>query len=100
MPENPTVDELVADLRVLRERGLVRLRHTDLAHLRLVAVRFGTVRFGTVRFDAGGSGHQQVEELLRAAVENRRGGELGAAAVATFGLDRGARDRPAQDRDR
>jgi len=29
----PTLDEIVADLRTLRERGLVRIRHTDLDDL-------------------------------------------------------------------
>jgi O-acetyl-ADP-ribose deacetylase (regulator of RNase III) len=95
MPEPLTVDELVADLRVLRERGLVRLRHTDLANLRRLAA------------SAPGQdekrhadGHQAVESVLRAAVGNLGGGQLGAAAEATFGLDRGARDRPAPDRRR
>jgi O-acetyl-ADP-ribose deacetylase (regulator of RNase III) len=89
MPELPAVDELVADLRVLRERGLVRIRHTDLANLRGLAARTGTP-----------AAPQAIENLLRTAVENLGGGELGAAAAATFGLDRGARDRPAQDRRR
>jgi O-acetyl-ADP-ribose deacetylase (regulator of RNase III) len=38
--------------------------------------------------------------MLRAAVENLGGGSLGGAASATFGLGRGERDRPAQDRRR
>jgi hypothetical protein len=41
-----------------------------------------------------------VEVLLRAAVENLGEGSLAAAAAHTFGLNRGARDRPAQDRRR
>jgi hypothetical protein len=100
MPETPTVDELVADLRVLRERGLVRLRHTDLANMRRIAER--TRPPPLVAGAAGGAagGHHAVEGMLRAAVENLGGGELGAAAAATFGLERGARDRPAQDRRR
>jgi hypothetical protein len=94
MPEGeavPTVEELVADLRVLRERGLVRLRHTDLAHLSRAAGHSA----GAV---AGGP--DAVEVLVRAAVDNLGGGSLGDAATATFGLGRGARDRPASDRRR
>jgi O-acetyl-ADP-ribose deacetylase (regulator of RNase III) len=91
-PDVPTVDEIVADLRVLRERGLVRLRHTDLDDLRRAASHTGAVTA------TGGSG--AVEAVVRAAVDNLGGGSLGAAATATFGLARGARDMPAQDRRR
>jgi hypothetical protein len=89
----PAIEELVADLRVLRERGLVRLRHTDLADLGRAARRAAPEAAL-----AGGPG--AAEELLRAAVDNLGGGPLGEAATATFGLGRGARDRPAQDRRR
>ena len=82
-PAEPTVPALVADLRVLRERGLTRLRHTDLPSLRLLASRIG---------DRG------IEELLREAVENLGDSDLGKAALATFGLDRNKRDKPAFDR--
>jgi hypothetical protein len=82
-PAEPTVPALVADLRVLRERGLTRLRHTDLPSLRLLASRIG---------DPG------IEELLREAVENLGDSDLGKAAVVTFGLDRNKRDKPAFDR--
>jgi len=37
----PTLDEIVADLRTLRERGLVRIRHTDLDDLMRAASRTG-----------------------------------------------------------
>ena len=89
----PALDQVIADLRVLRERGLVRLRHTDLPALRQIAAMSGVVRAA-----AGGPG--AVEALLRAAVDNLGGGELGASATATFGLGRGMRDRPAQIRRR
>lgn len=89
-PAEPAVDELVADLRALRERGLVRLRHTDLPVLRSVAGQISD----------SPAGQLTVEAVLRAAVESMGGGELAAAASATFGLDRGARDRPASDRRR
>jgi O-acetyl-ADP-ribose deacetylase (regulator of RNase III) len=81
----PTLEEIIADLRLLRERGLVRIRHTDLAVLRTAV-------------DAAGQGG--VEALLRLAVENLGEGSLGTAAMHTFGLNRGARDRAAQDRRR
>lgn len=92
-PELPTVAELVADLRVLRERGLVRLRHSDLGALRRAADH------ATVAASAS-TGSGAVEALLRAAVENLGGGSLGPAAACTFGLGRGARDRAAADRRR
>ena len=79
-PDEPTVEQIIADLRVLRERGLVRLRHTDLGDLRKAAARAGLT--------ATAGGHQAVEALLRAAVQNLGSGQLGSAAMATFGLDR------------
>jgi len=42
----PAVDDIVADLRVLRERGLVMIRHTELPALRLAAAR--AVAVGTL----------------------------------------------------
>jgi O-acetyl-ADP-ribose deacetylase (regulator of RNase III) len=89
----PTVEDLIDDLRVLRERGLVRLRHADLPHLRGAAA-------GSSVAAAAAGGPGAVEALLRVAVDNIGGGSLGAAATATFGLGRGAKDRPAQDRRR
>src|SRR5215469_3032118 len=38
-PGVPALEEIVADLRVLRERGLVRIRHSDLPALRYAAER-------------------------------------------------------------
>lgn len=92
-PDDPTADEIIRELRLLRRRGLVRLRHTDLAALVRLAALSGVVA-------AAGGGPGAIEALLRAAVENLGGGDLGAAAAATFGLARGARDRSAQDRRR
>jgi O-acetyl-ADP-ribose deacetylase (regulator of RNase III) len=89
----PTLDELVADLRILRERGLVRLRHSDLNDLGRAAMHTGVVA-------AAGGGPSAVEAVVRAAVDNLGGGSLGASAMATFGLARGARDMPAADRRR
>jgi len=99
LPADPVPDDLipleniVADLRLLRERGIVRIRHTELAALRLAADRAAVV-------PAGDTGPRAIEALLQAAVANLEGSSLGIAAKRTFGLTRGARDRPAQDRRR
>jgi O-acetyl-ADP-ribose deacetylase (regulator of RNase III) len=92
-PDVPALDEIVAELRILRERGLVRLRHTDLKDLGRAAART------SLTATAAGS-HSAVEAMLRTAVENLGGGSLGGAASATFGLGRGERDMAAQDRRR
>ena len=92
-PDVPALDEVVADLRILRERGLVRLRHTDLKVCRGQPAAPGWPT-------AAGGGPGAVEAMLRTAVENLGGGTLGGAASATFGLGRGERDMAAQDRRR
>ena len=92
-PDTITVADIVADLRLLRERGLVRIRHTELATLR-IAMSLAAI------IPADAQGPRGVEALLRAAVENLGGGQLAAAAEHTFGLRRGDRDRPAQERRR
>ena len=88
-----SLEVIVADLRILRERGLVRIRHTDLAALRLAADRVPLP-------PPGEPDPRPVEALLRAAVRNLGEGPLASAAEHSFGLNRGARDRPAQDRRR
>ena len=93
-PELPPVADVVADLRLLRERGLVRIRHTELATLRRAALLAPAILMEGTE----GTGPRAIEALLRAAVANLGGGHLGAAAEHTFGLNRGGRDRPAQDR--
>ena len=93
-PEPPSVADVVADLRLLRERGLVRIRHTELAALRH-AVALAPASPAEVTET---SGTRPIEALLRAAVANLGGGQLGTAAEHTFGLNRGGRDRPAADR--
>jgi O-acetyl-ADP-ribose deacetylase (regulator of RNase III) len=92
-PDPITVADIVADLRLLRERGLVRIRHTELSALRM-AVSLTDI------IPPEALGPRAVEALLRAAVGNLGGGQLSAAAEHTFGLHRGDRDRPAQDRRR
>jgi hypothetical protein len=86
--------DIVADLRLLRERGLVRIRHAELTALR----RAVSLSPGALAEGQDGSGPRAIEALLRAAVANLGGGQLAAAAEHTFGLNRGGRDRPAQDR--
>lgn len=91
IPDDPVpMENIVADLRLLRERGLVRIRHTELAALRRAAGDLAP----------GESGPRAIEALVRAAVANLGGSQLGAAAAHTFGLNPGGRDRPAQDRRR
>jgi O-acetyl-ADP-ribose deacetylase (regulator of RNase III) len=92
-PDSITAAEIVADLRLLRERGLVRIRHTELTALRRAVPRASVVPPGL-------QGPRAVEALLRAAVDNLGGGQLAAAAEHTFGLRRGERDWPAQERRR
>jgi hypothetical protein len=71
----PGIDEIVVELRIIRERGLVRLRHTDLRNLSRAAARTGLA-------PAVGGGPGATEAVLRAAVENLGGGNLGGAASA------------------
>ena len=94
IPGEPVpVEEIVTELRLLRERGLVRIRHTELPTLRLAASRAAIV-------PAGATGPRAIETLLRAAAGQLGDGPLATAAGYTFGLNRGGRDRPAQDRRR
>lgn len=92
-PDFPAHEDIVLELRVLRERGLGRLRHTDLPLLRQIADR-------SIAGAAAGGGHGGVEALLRAAVAKLRGTEFGSAAEATFGLTAGTRGKPAPVRRR
>lgn len=87
-PETPGFDEVVADLRLLRLEGLVRLRYVRLSALEGCAGSAGAV------------GPKEIEDLLRRAVDRLGGGHLGEAAAYTFGLAPGTRDWPAQDRRR
>ena len=94
IPGDPVpVEEIVTELRLLRERGLVRIRHTELPTLRLAAGRAAIV-------PAGATGPRAIETLLQAAVGQLGDGALATAAGYTFGLNRGGRDRSAQDRRR
>jgi hypothetical protein len=88
----PTHATLVAELRTVRERGLLHLRGVPLDGLRRCAARCGLGE------DAAAVG--PVENLVRAAVDRLGGGRLGEAAEYTFGLAPGTRDWPGQDRRR
>jgi O-acetyl-ADP-ribose deacetylase (regulator of RNase III) len=95
----PAHDQLVADLKTLRERGLTRLRGTRLAALDAAATVYG---------EGGPTSAEQVpsevfrpaavEELLRRAIIELGGGNLSAAAEYTFGLATGTRDWPVGER--
>jgi O-acetyl-ADP-ribose deacetylase (regulator of RNase III) len=90
-PMTPSHQSLVEDLRVLRERGLTRLRLLTLPALRGAADLIGT---GTGDSPAG------IEEVVRAAAERLETGKLSEAAAYTLGLTPGTRDWAAQDRRR
>lgn len=81
----------MADLGLVRERGLIHLRRLHLAAL-ASAARFCGLAAGPDPEPA------VIESLLRAAVERLGGGRLGEAAAYTLGLTQGTRDWPAQDR--
>lgn len=95
----PIHDQLVADLRTLRERGLTRLRETLLSALDAAAVLCG---HGATTSAAQGPGDPYrpaaVEELLSEAIAELGGGNLTAAAEYTFGLVAGTRDWPIGER--
>ncbi|GLW61874.1 hypothetical protein Arub01_01180 [Actinomadura rubrobrunea] len=89
----PRHDELAADLRTLRERGLTRLRDSRLGALQAAAQLCG--------LDASADAYRPaaIEEVLRRAVADL-GGNLAAAAAYTFGLADGTRDWPIGERRR
>ncbi len=96
-PETPGFEDVVADLRMLRLEGLVRLRHVRLAALERAADPAERAEHAD---PPAASGPKAVEALLRRAVDGLGGGNLGEAASYTFGLAPGTRDWPAQDRRR
>jgi hypothetical protein len=81
-PQTPEHADLVADLKVLREKGLIRLRQLDLPALSAAALAAGLAAP-----DARGPRTQ--EEILRRAVEALGEEETGLAAAYLFGLVRG-----------
>ena len=69
--------DIVADLRLLRERGLVRIRHTELTALR----RAVSLSPSALAEGPDGSGPRAIEALLRAAVANLTSSGAGSAAT-------------------
>jgi hypothetical protein len=88
-PQAPSYDDLVADLKVLREKGLIRLRTLHLPALQQAA-------------QACGESEQEqhdppaIESMLRRAVE-QLGGELEEACAYLFGLVPGTRSWKPKD---
>src|SRR5262249_5458665 len=89
----PQHAELVAELRLLRERGLTGIRGFALPGLTLAA-RLAGLGPNAALEPAG------IEQLVRAAVGKLGGGELGRAAEQTFGTPPGLRGAPAAERRR
>lgn len=79
----PEHGELVRDLKVLREKGLLRLRSLDLQALQAAAEAVGEAAY------PGGYDPPAIENLLRKAVETLGGDEMGEAAEYLFGLVQG-----------
>jgi hypothetical protein len=81
--ELPDHDALAAELKLLREKGLARIRSLELPAL-VAAGRIATA-------DESSEAHVVVEAALRRAVERFGGGAYGEAAALLFGLDQGTR---------
>jgi O-acetyl-ADP-ribose deacetylase (regulator of RNase III) len=79
LPDHAAV---VKDLRLLRGKGLIRLRALDLPALRLAARLAGAS-------GPGGDDFTGIEFLLRESVEALGGDDMGKAAEYLFGLVRG-----------
>jgi tetratricopeptide (TPR) repeat protein len=80
-PPLPHHDELVHDLRRLRERGLLRIRELELPALSAVTAR---LRVGPTRSEA-----RAAEGVLRSACDRLGDDDFGHAARTLFGLVQG-----------
>lgn len=80
----PTHAELVADLRLVRERGLGRIRHYRTPALTVAGQLYGAPVDDTLW-------PATVEALLREAVKQVGGGRSGEAASYSLGLVQGTR---------
>jgi hypothetical protein len=85
LSDRPSSEALVADLKVLREKGLLRLEE-----LRLSAL-LGAGR--TISADERATDQVVIEIALRKAIERVGGGAYGESAAALFGLEQGTRTR-------
>lgn len=88
--EIPEHDAIVRDLRVLRERGLIRLRRLELPALHRATVTAGLA-------PTGPPDPPRTEELLRRAVHALGDEEPGRAAQYLFGLVQGTIGRRPTD---
>lgn len=82
-PSTPSHDDLVAELKVVREKGVIRLRALSLPALQAAARASG---------ESGSEHHDPpaIEALLRNAVARLGGDTIGEAAEYLFGLVRGS----------
>lgn len=90
-PPPPAHADLVADLRVLRERGLIRLRRLELPALAAASRTAGLAA-------ADSEDPRAMEDLLRRAVGALGDEEMGTAAGYLFGLVRGTLGWSRKDR--
>lgn len=88
---SPRHEDLVADLRVVREKGLGHLRNYATPTLTIACRLYGVLSDDRSRPAA-------VEALLKEAVKKVGGGRSGEAASYTFGLVQGTRMWSATDR--
>jgi hypothetical protein len=83
--DRPSQEALIADLKLLRQKGLLRLEELQLPAL-LAAGR-------VIAADESTTGQVVIEVALRRAVERVGGGAYGESAAALFGLEQGTRTR-------
>jgi len=88
--EPPSEDALLAELTLVRDDGLPRLRHLKLPAL--------TAAARAVTLDEASVDHAVIEVLLRRAATRLGGGHYGDAAVALLGLDVGTRGHTSKSR--
>jgi O-acetyl-ADP-ribose deacetylase (regulator of RNase III) len=91
-PESaPSYEDLLRDVKLLREGGLFQLRTLDVPALQRAARASGLS-------DSAGTDPPAIEALLRGSVEALGGDSIGEAAEYLFGLARGTVGWPAKDR--
>ncbi|SDG79148.1 hypothetical protein SAMN05421505_10837 [Sinosporangium album] len=95
MPESSELPhaDLIAELRIVRERGLLRLRQAPLPSLTACAERLGLPT-------AGGLLPTSITTMLHRVVAELGEGTLAGATALTLGVAPGTRDMAAQDRRR
>lgn len=83
--ESPTLEALVDDIKLVRRRGITKLRKLDLPALRAAALASGRVQTEI------GAGPAEIETLLRDALGDFESGRFGDAPSVLFGLMPGTR---------